>query len=139
MTLNTIIYITKPVDHKHLHSWVNEHLLQTSNPRFEEKPNSIWNAPMQGLDAWFAIDWHDEPQQFDKDAPNEILALTYCASMWFDTPYRYSPAATHAGYIRRLVEEYFKPRDIDVVWENEFTGELWLNLDPRGIKRFENM
>lgn len=120
------------------------------------RSGSLSNEPGQGLDAWYHQVWWDRKQTLSSDVEDYVLedydsvedfnmlveehlstvALVgeYYGRLSFDTSYGFNSyglgaSGLHASYIFRLVEEFFAPLGVDVVWRNEFTGEHFVNVD----------
>lgn len=162
MTLNTYIYIQGPIDGEDLHRWVCENLFQVPdyskvrrsrkvkgqtyldwrNEPYTADLDEMNNEPSQGLPAWLFLSWSDTPMDKDEGEPYEPEG-EYYALLSFDTAYSYHDPETgfgctelHASYIIRLYDEYLKPRGIDLIWQDEYTGKLYKNLDPEGLQDF---
>lgn len=121
------------------------------------RENELANAPGQGFPAWLILNWTDEAREFDNGVENieelgeddrewtlkvrEAIGSPYFAHLNFDTAYGYRQdgmgcTELHASYIVRLYREYFEPRGIEIVWEDEYRGTYHRNLDSLGMKQF---
>jgi hypothetical protein len=140
--------------------------LRKGEPIYENHPDwgtvaqdqhELNNRLGQGLDAIFELTWYDEAiapiDYFDLDSEDEehntyLLgqAEQIGAPIWgtinFDTAYSYHGdfgmgcTELHAQFIIRLIKEYFEPRGMRVVWENEYAGTYHHGLDADGFNRF---
>jgi hypothetical protein len=158
MTLSTDIYILDPIpDPEDLWRWVNINLLKkdAQEVRTTRREGQIHNAPMQGLDAWFMLDWSEAPQRYDDDVDDswdeedaewyrgkqEKIGSPYYGRINFDTSYGFNRdgmgcTELHALYIVRLYREYFEPRGINIAWQDEYRGDVWRNLSEEGMVKF---
>lgn len=137
MTLDTTIKLKAWTDPETLHGWVCQELLGAPGARRDVNEKSIWNAPGQGLPAWFGTDHNGgDPEEFvsstmdaaDLAMEREWFGPTGYLTLSFDTSYGYRDergrgcSELHADYVVRLAA-HLAERGIGIWWRNEFTGE----------------
>jgi hypothetical protein len=119
--------------------------------------HGLHNVLGQGFDAIFELDWWDEPTTYDSWVTSdededdedvkyarekqEQIGSSYWAQINFDTAYGFNRdgmgcTELHASYIVRLYREYFEPRGIEIVWQDEYRGTLHRNLSEDGMREF---
>jgi hypothetical protein len=81
--------------------------------------------------AEFAAEFADEVER--ARVATEAIG-DYYAEFSFDTGYGYKQdgrgcSDLHGTFLVKAYREYFEPRGVDFVWKNEFTGDLYKNLD----------
>lgn len=127
--------------------------------RYIARENQLSNSPGQGFPAWLIMEWTDDAREYDngfseeelKDTDDEDVQWTletrraigspYYAHLDFDTAYGYNRngmgcTELHASYIVRLYREYFEPRGIDIIWQDEYRGTYHKNLSEEGMREF---
>lgn len=136
-----------------------EYVSERSKKKYIARENQLSNSPGQGFPAWLIMEWTDDAREYDngfseeelKDTDDEDVQWTletrraigspYYARLNFDTAYGYNRngmgcTELHASYIVLLYREYFEPRGIDIIWQDEYRGTYHKNLSEEGMRNF---
>jgi hypothetical protein len=145
VTLDTRIYIHDRVSIQDVFLKLNQLLGATEATRCTVKPDSIWNEPAQGLDAWLIVsgDPHGREYRRDRAEPHDEDCEPGCGyqhppACWLevslDTAYGYNgPEGSCGGLHARLIMELGQWLDSrgkeHWSWRNEFTGDIHQRYD----------